>query len=258
MRTRNLTIASALALSIGISMGACLADEEASPSSPNPAGAGLDGGNTDAPTVPGEATQTGSIVDLDSKVGVQGATVDLGGRTGVTGERGAYAIKVPVDTSFFMTVTGPGHLKLIEQEWKLTGDYDLGKTSFLSTSTSDTLRSTLPGYDRTKATISVGLMITGACTTEEGATFEIDPPGVAQLKYFRGGFPSTATFAGAGQTVPTAVFWNIEPGDNYTIKAKHPTCEVIPYPHSVGTVSYSGRVRGEAGDAASFIRVFLK
>jgi hypothetical protein len=251
-----------MSLGFSLALGACLLpDEHPAASSPNPSGgeAGVvDGGTPDAPSPPGLATQKGSIVDLDTKAGVEGATVDLGGKTAVTGDRGAYSIQVPLDTPFFMTVTGPGHLKLIEQEWKLTGDFDRQKTSFIPTSTSDTLRSTLPGYDATKATISVGLFITGACATEGGATIELDPPGNSKLKYFHGGFPSNDTVSFAGEITPTAVFWNAEPGDNYTIKVTHPTCTVVPYPYTDGNITYTGRVRGEAGDAASFARVFLK
>ncbi|MDB4996768.1 MAG: hypothetical protein JWM74_4200 [Myxococcaceae bacterium] len=266
MRLRTLGLTSSLGLSMcvaSLALGACLLPDEhpASVVSPGPSGEGgvVEGGLQDAPSPPGQATQKGRIIDLDSKAGVEGATVDLGGKTGVTGDKGAYAIQVPLDTNFFMSVTGPGHLKLIEQEWKLTGDFDRSTTSFIPTSTSDTLRSTLPGYDATKATISVGLVITGACTTEGGATIEIVPPGAAKMKYFRGGFPSTAdTVSVAGETTPTAVFWNVEPCDDYTIKVTHPTCTVIPFPYTDGPITYSGRARGEAGDAASFARVFLK
>jgi hypothetical protein len=263
MTARTLALTSSLGLSMSLLMGACLLpDDHPAASSPNPGGA--DGGTTvdagtDAPSAPGEATQKGSIVDLDTKGGVEGATVDLGGHTAVTGARGAYAIQVPVDTPFFMTLTGADHLKLIEQEWKLSGDFDRGKTSFISKSTSDTLRSTLPEYDATKATISVGLVITGACTSEGGATIEIVPAGASKRVYFKGGFPSKFDTASvAGETTPTAVFWNLEPGDNYTIKVTDPTCQVVPYPYTDGAITYTGRVRGEAGDAASFARVFLK
>ncbi len=263
MRLRNLGLTSSLGLSmcLALGVGACLLPDEhpAAVVSPNPSGEGgvVDGG-TDAPSPPGQATQKGRIIDLDSKAGVEGATVDLGGKTAISGEKGAYAIQVPLDTNFFMTVTGPDHLKLIEQEWKLTGDFDRSTTSFIPTGTSDTLRSTLPGYDSTKATISVGLVITGACTTEGGATIEIVPAGNAKLKYFHGGFPSNDTVSFAGEITPTAVFWNVEPGDDYTIKVTHPTCTVIPFPYTDGPITYSGRARGESGDAASFARVFLK
>ncbi len=278
LRLHPRSIALALGLAGLGALGACLLPDEHADLHLLTSGDAATAGDVqaDVPTPAGFATQKGRIIDLDSKQGVTGVTVDLGGKTGVSGDKGAYAIQVPVDTPFAMMLTGPDHIKLIEQEWKLSADFDRGTTSFVATSTSNTLRSALPGYDNTKANIGVGLTkvdpsLGGTCATEGGATITLELPGGGadagddagasgpKLLYFQGGFPSKiVSTTQDGEVTPTAIFYNVPPGEGYKIHVTHPTCKVVDYPYTEGPITYTGGLRAEGGDAASFVRVFLK
>lgn len=215
--------------------------------------AGEGGGNTYA--------QTGQIVDFNTNKGVVGATVAAGSVTATTDATGKYTLNVPKDTAYSMTITAPNYLKLIEQEWKLTGDADRGKTSFVDAATQQTLQNALSGYDGTLAVFSMEVKKKGACADVTGATITMANQGAAIIKYFKGGFPSnTATSVTDGQ-LPSAVLYNVTPGTQVVVTVTHPTCKQVAFPvadPTIPTILYTGNVTTEGGAAASFTRLYVE
>lgn len=255
-------IASVLALSGALSFG-CSSSTTNNPVTGGDAGAG-EGGGGDGSVGAGMAKQKGKMVELGQTVGVVGATVDLGGHSAVTmgaPNKGAYEIAVPINTPFFMQVTEPGHVKLIEQEWQISADYDRGTTGMVDTGTQGMLQGALPAFDTTKGVLGVGITksAAGACASEAGATIALAVPGNSKVRYFKGGFPDGMTTAVLdGQTTPSAVIYNIDIGADLTIVATPPTgCMLDAFPHTEGSITYTGKAKVEAG-ASAFTRVFVK
>ncbi len=236
------------------------------------AGGGNDAGGEAAGNM---ATQTGRIVDFDNSAPVKGATITLSplNITTTTDNKGAYSVSVPKGTPYTMSVTAPTYLKLIEQEWQLSGDTDRGDTSFVSTATESTLQLTLSGYDSSLAVLSVQAIATGSCTSVTGATIAIEPPGQSKVKYFAGGFPSnTATAVTDGQ-LPSVIIYNIDPTAPFKVVVTPPdadagadagpasSCKAAAFPFvdpKLATVTYTGNVTVEPTDAASFMRVYME
>ena len=254
-------IASTIALSVGAVSFGC------SSTTTNPAtgdgGTGGDGGGGDGGGA-GMAKQKGKMVELGQTVGVVGATVDLGGHSAVTmgaPNKGAYEIAVPINTPYFMTVTEPGHVKLIEQEWQLSADYDRMTTGMVDVGTQGMLQGALPGFDTTKGVLGVGITKSagGACASEAGATIALAVPGNSKVRYFKAGFPDGMTMAVLdGQNTPSAVIYNIDVGADLTLNVTPPTgCMKDAFPHTEGAITYTGKAKVEAG-ASAFTRVFVK
>ena len=216
----------------------------------------------------GQAVQSGRIIKLqsDPPEPVEGATVDLGsGRTATTDAKGQYSINVPLNTPYFMKVTkDQGYVPLVEQEWQLTGNADRGDTSLPPTELQGLLVTVLgAAYDKTKGALGVGLVLTKSCAGDEGgATIALDPPGSSKVTYFAAGLPSgSATASAAGQTTPTALIYNIDPGTGLKVKVTHPKCSVAPFPQTdldAGTISYTGGIKVEVNGGSSFVRIFLQ
>jgi hypothetical protein len=262
IRPARLAIASAIALSFGCA------------SAPVPlmsldggtAGGDSGGGGDDGSVGPGMATQKGKTIDFGTMAGVAGATVTLGGPSAVSMAapmKGVYAIAVPINTPFFMTVTGPTYVKLIEQEWEISGDYDRNTTSMIDMVTEGMLEGALPGFDMTKGVLGVGITFSAgaACKDEAGATIALATPGASKVRYFKGGFPDGPTTAVlTGQNTPSAVIYNIDLGSDLTVNATPPTgCTLDTFPHTEGTITYTGKAKIEGGGATtSFFRVFVK
>jgi hypothetical protein len=236
-----------------VAVAACSSTTTVAPADAGKDAASEGGGNTYA--------QTGQIVDFNTNKGVVGATVTAGSVSATTDATGKYTLNVPKDTAYSMTITAPNYLKLIEQEWKLTGDADRGKTSFVDAATQQTLQNALSGYDQAKAVFSMQVQKKGTCADVTGATITMANQGTAVLKYFKGGFPSnTATSVTDGQ-LPSAVIYNVTPGTQVVITVTHPTCKQVAFPvadPTIPTILYTGNVTTEGGAAASFTRLYVE
>lgn len=227
-------------------------------------GGGGDGGPTRT------VTQKGQIIQLGStSTGVPSPKVDPTVAGAVTGDaKGNYTMPVPADTPFDMMISADTYTTVIEQEWKLSGDYDRKTTSLPDSNTTQALLTLLQGIDVTKGVLSVGLVKTGACPDEGGATIALDPPGDSKVEYFKNGFPSSSqTTTVAGQVTPTAILYNLEPGNTFAIKVTHPSCTQQPFPYTPPAepaITYTGNVRvdpanppGAPAPKTSFIRIFI-
>ncbi|WP_394850439.1 hypothetical protein LZC95_23640 [Pendulispora brunnea] len=241
------------------------------------AGPGVDSGQPG----PGMVTQKGVISDFPPGGGqaVVGATIDVGnGRTATTGNspKGGYSIQVPKDTPYFMRIRKEGYTTLIEQEWQLTGDADRGKSIFPDKQATTLLvgviqgNPSFPKVDPAKGVLAIGL-IKGSCPTEGGATIRVEP-GASALLADDGGtdsgtdagsdggsgdapqvvylnnraFPDVAaTKSQDGATTPTAIIYNVPPGNRFKITVEHPNCDVQPFPFNEPTapnIKYTGNI----------------
>src|SRR5262249_50293246 len=104
---------------------------------------GNDGGTDAQPA--NTFKQTGQVIDFTSKAGVPGIIITGGGNTVTTDAQGNYTLPVPQNTPYSMTFAsdpdaGTGYLTLHEQEWKLSGDANRGKTSAVSNATENLLK----------------------------------------------------------------------------------------------------------------------
>jgi hypothetical protein len=223
------------------------------------------GGQDAAPDVPSNTfTQSGKIVDFDSNKGLKGVTVTAKTATdtftATTDDTGKYALAVPKNTPYTMSLTADKYLKLNEQEWSLTGDADRGSTKFVSAGTQSLLQALLTGYDNTLAVVSLGFIKLPSCTASlDGMTITLTTPDKAQVKYFNGGFPNgSAVSEGAS---PAVLVYNFTPGAEMKFTLANTTCKLAAFPQTdptAPTISYSGKVTSEAGQSASFIRFFLE
>lgn len=246
--------------------------------------AGTDAGNNDVQTA-NTFNQTGTIIDLTSKVGQVGMEVSGGGSTVTTDSKGAYTLPVPKNTPYSMSVaSGPNatasYLTLNEQEWQVSGDVDRGKTSAVSNSTEGLLKSVLsPAPDGSLAVLTVQVIATGACPSATGATVSVpnlvtpDAGGTVYITYFSGGFPSASATSVTDGQLPSVIFWNLANTASFKdVTVTPPTgCTVVAFPTSdpgdAGpgpNLTYTGNVKLEASqpdagyNVASFMRVFLK
>lgn len=219
-------------------------------------GASGEGGN------PNDVTQKGRIIDYTLKVPAADAIVTIvGGASTKSDAMGLYSLKLPKNKPSSFTLTGDLKLKLIEQEFVLSGDVDRGDTNLVSVTTQNLLKAFLAGYDAKLATLSVGVNKAG-CASIDGVTVDLDPPQMGtKILYFQGGLPSTMLTSGLEGQLPTAIIYNIDASKPVRVKAMHPTCKMAAYPFTdpeKPTLSYTGNVSLEAGDATSYVRVWLQ
>ena len=265
MRLRHLafeisSVSRVIAVAAVGSACAVAACSDSSSSTPTNTG-GVDGGGTGetGPVGSGEAKQTGKIVGALDKLGVEGATISIDGKTASSKADGTYEIVVPKDKPYTMSVSADGFFKLNEQEWILKKDQlDRGETSFLSKDIGSLLASFLPARDSVnKGLLVVRVLPVPPCDSEQGTTVTIAPAGASKATYFSGGRPnqqSTSTTKGEAFSV---AFSDVDPGVNIVVTANSPLCEQLPWPQDQGDVTYTGNQKAEAGDVLSYIRVFI-
>jgi hypothetical protein len=252
-------------------------------------GNGNDGGS-DAPSGDGGAstyTQTGTVIDYDNQNGVYDvivtATYAGGTATATTDSTGAYTLKVPQNTAYTMSLSagadaGKAYIGLNEQEWKLTGDANRGKTSFVSAGTQGLLESLLsPTPSATLAVLSIQVQATGSCASATGAMISVpglpDPDagagdgGTTPVLIYFGGSPSLPDQNATSVTdglLPSAIVYNLPVTAAYNSVTVTPPagCTVKPFPvadSTIPTIDYTGNVTLTPGsDAVSFMRVFLE
>lgn len=209
-------------------------------------------------TNPNEAKQIGRVVDALGKSGLTGAVISIAGKTATTDESGKYAIIVPKNTPYSMSVTEDNYWKLNEQEWIVKKDlFDRTDTSILSDAIASILSGLLPAQDPTKGILVVRIYPMPPCDSEEGSKISIAPMGTAKVTYFVNGQPDkTATSTKKDQSFSAAVT-DVEPGQNVTVTVDSPSCEQLPFPVDFQGVTYTGVQKTEAGHVLSYLRVFI-
>jgi len=255
-----LVAAGALGSAVACSSSSTNGGAQPTPEQPGSEG----GGGTDAtPEAAAEAsfsgpTQTGRIIDAVGKTGVAAAVVTIAGQTATTGDDGTYAIGIPKNVPYSMTVTAPDHFKLDEQEWIVKTDlFDRGDTSLLSTSTASFLSGLLPTRDPAKGMLAVRIYPLPPCTSEQGSTLSLSPAGTSKLTYFMGGLPNQGATVTTKDQSFSGVFTDVDVAVPLTVTVTSPDCEQVPFPLDYGGVTLTGKQQAEPGDVVSYIRVFI-
>jgi hypothetical protein len=249
--------ASIFALSTLAALAAC-SDDSSTSSTPAPDGGNADAGTETGPVVvaSNEVKQTGrTVYASDPSAGVQ-STVSAAGKSVNADANGAYEIAVPKDTPYTMTVTAPDFYKLIEQEWIVKQDLNQGDTSMLPTALANILAGSLD-RDTTKGLLVVSVRVQAPCTSEEGTTLTIEPPGAAKVAYVDGQTPDTSLTSVKKGSRFSAFFYNVEPNVNVKVIATSPTCNQVPFPIDIDGKTLTGNQKTEPGEVLSFMRVYL-
>jgi hypothetical protein len=255
--------ASLVGLSTLAIFAACSDDETTTTVSP-----GTDDGGTtpDAPVETGpvvvgsnEVKQSGKTVRALATDTAVPSTITIAGKTVTTNADGTYEIAVPKGTPYQMNVNGGAdYYKLIEQEWSVDQDLPNGDTQMLPVSLANLLAGALdPPRDPAKGLLVVSVRPEAPCTSEEGTTLTIDPPGSAKVAYFNGSFPSpdqTSVKKGASFS---AFFYDVDPGVTVKVTATSPTCQQLPFPIAKDGKTFTGNQKTEPGESLSFMRVYL-
>jgi hypothetical protein len=207
---------------------------------------------------PQAVTETGTIVDLESKKPISGATVTAGDQTATTATDGTFSLTLQKGDPFQLSVTASGYATLLEQQTSLSADYSVGSTTIVPNETATLLTAMLSGYDSTLGVLSVAVTPTGACASEDGATITVSPAGSAKVTYFSGGIPSSGLTAVKGGQFPSAVIYNVATGVPLTVTVSHPTCSQAPFPFTQGGVVYTGGISTESGEVTGFAKIFLQ
>jgi hypothetical protein len=217
-----------------------------------------------------EVTQSGEIVAYKTTMGIAGVNVALGNRQGTTDPSGHYAIVVPKDTPYEMILTASGYFKVIAQEWAIHGDVVRGSTNFVSDSQWASFVSgfeSIGGVPRDPALGLVAVLVLAlpSCPTTGGATVAITPtaPNTRILYVDDSGSPSTNTTTSAMPLSVHALIYNAPVGA-VSMSISSPTCPEAPWPVSTnvappgsGPFTDTGKARVEAGNAVSYLRVYL-
>jgi hypothetical protein len=220
---------------------------------------------TTSPSGPTTAAQKGQITDFESGKPIAGATVVANDATTTTDAQGNYSLVVHQNEAFEMTVTAPGYVKLIEQQTTLTADYDRGKTTIVANGLASLLQNTLTGYDATKGILSVAVLPTGGCKTEDGSTIKVSSED-AKVKYFVAKLPSNTQTTVHGGEFPSAVIYNLPTNTPITVTIESPSCTQAGFPFTnANGIQFLGTVVTEPGGdpstgqaATSFQRIFLQ
>lgn len=216
---------------------------------------------------------TGVVSAYESKAVLPMATASItGGPSSVTASDGTYSLSVQKGTPFYLTVAGDQYMKLLEQEAVLSGDAKKDET-LVRVSTQAQLQAFLMNFDmtKTKATLIIGVTKRTTCASSEGAIVDLEPPQPGSSRsYTQGGIPAAnRTFAADGERI---IFYNLDPKANVKIKLSwampsdggpQPAtpCTMVAYPFQEPdqpTLTYTGNVVLEAGDAFSYERLHLQ
>jgi hypothetical protein len=207
-----------------------------------------------------ETKQTGRIVRAESSdVPIEGATITIGSNAAVSGAGGTYEIVAPRNSRYRMSVTAPGFLKLIEQEWTVNAEsFERGDTALLTTQSAGLIADLLsPPRDTAKGMILVRVSAVAPCDSEEGATVSVDPPGNARVAYFGGQLPDRSLKSVQKGAAFSALVYDVDPGVEVKVVVTSPRCQQVT-PHETGGARYTNVQIVEAGDVLAYVRAFLR
>jgi hypothetical protein len=114
------------------------------------------------------------------------------------------------------------------------------------------------GYDLTKASISIAVYALPPCAGTEGTTLKVVSPPGASVEYFQASFPSAAVTATVAGEIPAVSVYNLDPGAEFVFELTHPTCKQVPWPVKVGSLTFTGKVTTEAGNANSVLIMYMQ
>jgi hypothetical protein len=250
-----LTLAAATACSSAPSSGGTTGASKPAPSTGTPS---TGTPSTGTPSEGSQAvTDTGTIVDYNTKSPIQGATVTAGDQTVTTGADGTFSLTLQKGEPFALSVVADGYATLLQQQTALEADYAAGSLTIVPKSVASLLTSMLTGYDDTLGVLSVDLVATGACTSEDGATLSVTPEGSAKIAYFNNGLPDSTQTSVKGGEFPSAVVYNVQPGVQLSVTVTQASCKEVPFPYTTGGVEYTGGITTQPGLVTGFARIFM-
>ena len=239
---------------ISLALVACSGGHGSTTGGGDPAAGGPDLHNTD----PTFVVQHGVIIDFDTSKPLAGATVTAGDQTATTDGTGAYAVKVHKAKPFQMNVSAPNYVKLVEQETILDADYDRGKTNMVPEDLAILLHNTLQGYDPSLGVLSVAVIATGSCASEGHTKITVEGEGKSKIKYMIAKMPSNVAEDVQPGEFPSAVIYNLPVGVPITVKLESKDCKQAAFPVTHDGMTYGATISVDAGDVASFQRLFLQ
>ncbi|HVJ91162.1 MAG TPA: carboxypeptidase regulatory-like domain-containing protein [Labilithrix sp.] len=219
-----------------------------------------DAGHDAVPLSDNEAKLSGKVIRAQTTdEGIAGATISVADKSVTTNASGDYEIIVPRNTPYGMTVAAEGYYKLLEQELILKkASLDQGVTNLLPTTTANLLLGLFPERRADKGIVVVKVHVRSPCASEEGATITVAPAGEAKVIYFAGALPdSQQTSVKAGSTFSAALY-NVDVDVPLSFTVHSPNCQQARFPIDEGDVSYTGNITAEAGEALSYMRLYLE
>lgn len=203
-------------------------------------------------------TVSGRVVDYATNKPLAGVKIVMGTATFTTPADGKYAIQVPKDVPLDAKVTKDGYIVGFMPEESFSGDGDRGDFTLPDLNTYNLAELGQDGYDESLASVTIVVRTLPSCASDDGATLTVTAPSGTKTLYFKGGLPSASTTAvQAGQT-PAISVYNVTPGAELQFTLSHPTCTQAPFPVTVGTATFTGKVSTEAGKASSALIVYLQ
>jgi hypothetical protein len=252
--TQSLAFLSSFALLFPFALGC---SSSSSPgSTPESDASTSDSGTPEA--APNTINEHGHIIDYNNMTALAGVTVTAAGLTTTTGADGKWSLAIPAGTPSRPKVTFPGYIDVNLPEEIATGENDRHDLPIPDVMTYQLGQYAQRGYDTTKAAVSVAIHLRSTCASQAGATLTVVSPSGASVEYFKNGFPSqSATSVSAGETAAVTVY-NLTPGVDPVFQLSHPTCMQEAFPVTDGTVTFTGKVTLEAGNANSVLVMYLK
>ena len=222
-----------------------------------------DGSTSDAGRESGRDTSTsvvlsGAIRNFSTMAAISGVMVSGAGQTTTSDAAGLFALSVTQDIPLMISLTAPTYARVFSQALSLSSSFDIGALVMITTATNLALQKALTGYDPSRGAIVVQALLTpgGLCTSEGGAIISTTPAGI--VTYFSGGAPNATIMSVVANETPSAIVYNLPPGIPITLTVTHPRCSQLPYPVTLGAITFTGEMQVEAGDALTASRVFLR
>jgi hypothetical protein len=214
--------------------------------------------------------ESGRILAYGTTMGVPGANVEFGGATATTAADGTFSLEVLSGTTSETVFTAPGYYKAIAQEWQLTNDVVRSDIHYAAASQ---WTSFIPDfvslggapYDPTLGLVTLVVTALPSCASTGGATVAISPTVSATRTLYTDdtGVPSMNPSTSAEPVPVHAVLYNVPVGE-VAMTIASPTCTQAPWPVTAestpggGKYVDTGRARVEAGNAVSYLRLYLK
>jgi hypothetical protein len=221
---------------------------------------GADAGNDVASGVDAgtRVSDHGKVIDYDTKKGLAGVTVTEGDATAVTGADGTFTITPLANTPVTLKFRKDGFTQLDWPEVTLSGDAERGNVAVVSLDTFHLGSGALDGYDSTLGVLYVTVKASASCAGVAGTKVEVASPAGATVRYILHGLPSRSQTSAAAGEDPVAAAYNLQNGAPITLTLTHPTCKQAAFPHTEGTITYTGNITTEGGDGNSYVITFIE
>jgi hypothetical protein len=254
MTSRTVGLLSLLALSNAGCGGDDNAGQNGGADAGTDVGSGVDAGADAGPRV----SDHGKVIDYDTKKGLAGVTVTEGDATAVTAADGTFTITPLANTPVTLKFRKDGFTQLDWPEVMLSGDAERGNVAAVSLDTFHLGSGALDGYDSALGVLYVTVKASASCAGVAGTKVEVASPAGATVRYVVHGLPSKSQTSAAAGEDPVAAAYNLQNNVPITLALTHPTCKQAAFPHTEGTITYTGNITTEGGDGNSYVITFIE